>query len=202
MKILEESKKLRIGVRIRDWGIELLDGRPLPPLAMPCVAELVISPDSLVNPADRFEFSNERSVPFLSKDTELMLGVSPNCIGSESPKEHLIRPEDLKLNCEFFLVQVVLETDLFLRIRGDGEATLDQCKCFIPALDKHVKSVNIAFTRISEVFESLRLSHTGNVFLRGFARASEDRWSRLDELRTATIRRYMEQRAATAANRG
>ena len=55
---------------------------------------------------------------------------------------------------------------MLLGLRGTKPALLRQVECHIPHLDLAVNSLNQAYTRISEVFEPHRRSHTGNVFER------------------------------------
>lgn len=72
-------------------------------------------------------------------------------------------------------VEVVLERTLRLTLRGDKKPTLEGCYCEIPYFahidgkpDTRAYSLNHAFTRISEHFETSRISHTGNAFSKFF----------------------------------
>lgn len=73
-------------------------------------------------------------------------------------------------------VEVVLEKPLRITLRGDKKPTLEGCDCIIPYFahidgtpDNRAGSLNHAFTRISEHFETSRISHTGNAFSKFFA---------------------------------
>jgi len=53
--------------------------------------------------------------------------------------------------------------------------------------EKPAASLNHALTKLSEVYETWRLAHTGNVYSRVFYQAKNERWYPLDVLRNATI---------------
>jgi hypothetical protein len=76
---------------------------------------------------------------------------------------------------------------LKLQVRGDQEARLCPCVCAIPSLDKKAQSLNHAFTLISEAYETLRRSHSGNVFERVYAQDKTNKWVSLDEIRITAI---------------
>jgi hypothetical protein len=63
---------------------------------------------------------------------------------------------------EYWLVEVRLLQDLYLRIRGDQEGRLEYCQCFIPAFGKEAISLNHAFFQISQAYETRRKSHSGS----------------------------------------
>ena len=73
------------------------------------------------------------------------------------------------------------------QVRGDQEARLCPCVCAIPSLDKKAQSLNHAFTLISEAYETLRRSHSGNVFERVYAQDKTNKWVSLDEIRITAI---------------
>lgn len=85
-------------------------------------------------------------------------------------------------------VEVILQEPLFMTLRGDKRPNLQPCRCEIPYFrhsgekpeDPSATSLNHALTRISERFETTRISHSGNAFLRYF----EDRDGRLQRLDT------------------
>lgn len=59
----------------------------------------------------------------------------------------------------------MLEQDLVLRLRGTKLAELEECSCRLDTpTGELVSSVNQAYTRLSEHYESWRKAHTGNVF--------------------------------------
>lgn len=87
------------------------------------------------------------------------------------------------LGNQSFFVEFELLEDQKIYVRGgDKRATLDFCKCGIPALDRVADSINHAYTLISEVFEPHRKGHGGNVFLK-VVYEREGRLELIDNLR-------------------
>ena len=184
------KKRLRIGVRVEGSGIVLLDGKPLPQLHPGSVGEIVFAPESFVDERIRSGFTDEKYVPFLTEGSSIMMGVSPNVIGSTSQKG-LIHPDSIRILSEYMFVAVRLDANQRLQVRGDQVAKLAPCSCWIPALEIAADSLNHAFTKISEAFETLRRSHSGNVFLRAFALDDSGKWETLDLLRLQAIRKMV-----------
>ena len=182
------KKRLRIGVRVEESGIVLLDGRPLPQLHQGSVGEIVFAPESFVDEKIRTGLIDETRVPFLAKKTLIMMGMSPSVIG-DAARKGLIHPDSLRIFSEDMFIEVILEADQLLQVRGDQVAKLAPCPCFIPALDRKAGSLNHAFTLISEAYETLRRSHSGNVFLKAYANGDSGRWVSLDEFRLRAIQR-------------
>jgi hypothetical protein len=98
----------------------------------------------------------------------------------------LVSPEHPRIPSKYLFVEVKLDADLWLQVRGDQEAGLSQSLCTITALDRPAESLNQAFTIISEAYETRRRSHSGNVFERGYV-MSKSGWKNLDELRLEAI---------------
>lgn len=182
------KKRLRIGVRVEESGIVLLDGKPLPQLHPGSVGEIVFAPECFVSEKIRTGLTDETRVPFLAKKTLIMMGMSPSVIG-DAARKGLIHPDSLRIFSEDMFIEVILEADQLLQVRGDQVAKLAPCPCFIPVLDRKAGSLNHAFTLISEAYETLRLSHSGNVFLKAYAEGDSGKWENLDELRLRVIQR-------------
>ena len=182
------KRRLRIGVRVEESGIVLLDGKPLPQLHPGSVGEIVFAPECFVSEKIRTGLTDETRVPFLAKKTLIMMGMSPSVIG-DAARKGLIHPDSLRIFSEDMFIEVILEADQLLQVRGDQVAKLAPCPCFIPVLDRKAGSLNHAFTLISEAYETLRLSHSGNVFLKAYAEGDSGKWENLDELRLRVIQR-------------
>ncbi len=187
------QKVLRLGIRFNGSTFELLDGRPLPKLAQNCVGELLLPPHSILDVKERDEFQREERLPFLAKDTEVYLGMSPGAIEGSFPNG-LVRSEEIHLQSGYLLVKVVLLQNLLLRYRGDQKAWLDDCECKIPVLEKSLErpaaSLNHAFTLASTHYEKKRRQHNANVFNRAWTHIG-GRWQRLDELRNSAIETHL-----------
>jgi hypothetical protein len=67
------EKTQRIGVRFNGTGFVLLAGNPLPKLAEDSVAELVLSPERIVDEGARAMFTAERVVLFPKVGASVMI---------------------------------------------------------------------------------------------------------------------------------
>jgi len=181
------QKRLRIGVRFDGVGFVLLDGQPLPKLEKNSVAELVVVPESIEDASIRARLTGQKSIPFLKEGALVLFGVSPTMIDNKHAAG-LVKPEHPRILSEYLFVEVKLDADLWLQVRGDQEAGLSRCLCTITALSRPAESLNHAFTLISEAYETKRRSHSGNVFERGYV-MSKSGWQNLDELRLDAIAR-------------
>jgi hypothetical protein len=184
------QKRLRIGVRFDGVGFVLVDGQPLPKLAMDSFAELVIAPESIEDEMVRANLAGLRTIPFLAEGSFILFGVSPAMI-DDKQAAGLVRPEHPRILSEYLFVEVKLDADLWLQVRGDQEAGLSRCLCTITALGRSAQSLNHAFTIISEAYETKRRSHSGNVFDRGYVMSGAGWWQTLDEVRLDTIQRSL-----------
>jgi len=80
---------------------------------------------------------------------------------------------------------------LWLVTEGLKATGLDSTTILLPPAvsDKPVASLNHAFTKLSEVFEPWRISHTGNVYTRVLYQERNGTWYPLDVLRNMTLDR-------------
>ncbi len=86
-------------------------------------------------------------------------------------------------------VFIILEEDLRFDLSLGKPAGLTDCRCRIPALPAAARSVNHAYTLISQHFEPHRRSHTGNVFEKVLAwNPKAQNWRRLADLRSGKVR--------------
>ena len=182
------EKRLRIDVRFDGTSFVLPDGRPLPALAKGSVAEIVLAPECIENETVRANLTDQKSTPFLKEGAVVLVGVSPTMIES-SAAEGLIPANAVPILSAYLFVEVKLDADLWLLVRGDQEARLSTALCTIPSLNTKAKSLNHAFMLISEAFETKRRSHSGNVFERAYAQDQLGNWQSLDELRLLTVQK-------------
>jgi hypothetical protein len=152
------------------------------------VAELVLAPECIKEETIRASLSSQKSTPFLREGAVVLVGVSSSMIEAQSAK-CLIPAHAVRIVSEYLFVEVKLDADLWLLVRGDQEARLSPSSCTIPLLKKDAKSLNHAFTLISEAYETRRRSHSGNVFGRAYAQNELNNWQSLDELRLLAIQK-------------
>ena len=192
------EKRLRIAVRFDGEKLVLLDGGPLPKLCKEAVGELVLRPEAIQEMKDRTRFIQDYTARIVERDAVVYVGVSPHLVDSKALG--LIRnPQAIDIRSEYWLVEVRLQDDLYIRIRGDQEAKLEKCRCLIPALGKEATSINHAFTLVSEAYETQRLSHTGNVFDRAYALFTPRVWRPLDDFRIKAIADSLSKQKKTQA---
>jgi hypothetical protein len=180
------QKHLRIGVRFDGTGFVLLNGNPLPELAADSVAELVLAPECIQNAKLRASLTGQKGILLLKEGSLVLCGVSRTMI-DDIFAEGLNPSGPVPIHSAYKFVEVKLEADLWLQVRGDQEARLSSCPCKITALNKEAESLNQAFTLISEAYEIKRRSHSGNVFERVYAQNERGNWQNLDEFRLQAI---------------
>ena len=180
------QKHLRIGIRFDGARFVLLNGNPLPALKKDCVAELVLAPECVQDANLRASLTGQKSIVLLKEGSVVLCGVSRTMI-DDIFAEGLNPSGPSPIHSTYSFVEVKLDADLWLQVRGDQEARLSPCPCNIPALNKDAKSLNQAFTLISEAYETKRLSHSGNVFERVYAQDERGKWQNLDEFRLQAI---------------
>jgi hypothetical protein len=161
------KKTTRIPFRfVKGKFVHLGDGTEINELTEDCIGDILVETWKVTN-ADRVqEYDTEVEVDFLPKGTKLLARVNSTHV----PDRLRERLSEEKAMIGDVTVEIMLEEDLRLVLRGTKPAKLVDCKCFIPALqglidkNKQPFSVNQAYARISEVFEPHRRSNTGNVF--------------------------------------
>jgi hypothetical protein len=153
------GKRLRIGVRFDGTKLLLLDGSVLPKLKKDAVAELLMDPNLIEDENARMMFTRDSVAQILGNGSLLFVGVSPHLIGDQKAEGLRGNCHEMGLLTDYWLVEVRLYEALNIRIRGDQEARLEKCRCFVPALSREASSINHAFTVVSEAYETKRLSH-------------------------------------------
>jgi len=158
------KKTVRIVVQFRPGSILRSDGAPLPKIRDGTFADLVIPASGLADDEERQKLEAESVKELLPSGARILIGLSRGVM-REKPKG-FVEPEELKTGYGYLFAEAILRESLMLRLRGDKEPLLENCRCFIPVLEAEASSLNHAFTLLSTKFETERISHTGNVFAR------------------------------------
>jgi len=187
------EKTVKIPVRIVDGQVRYFYGGELPKLREGAIGDLIVPAYAIQEADDLKRLQDEHIEEILPTGMIVLLGVRIKDL-QEELRKYISYPEKLfpPVNCGF--IEIRLVEPLCLRLRGSKRAVLQPCRCFIPALNKEAESLNHAYTLISEVFEPYRLSHSGNVFQRGYY-LEGNRWRPLDDLRShyeAQFERHLE----------
>ena len=175
--------EVRIPIRILSGRVTYFYGGPLPGLKEGTVGELVV-PRHAVKDLEIVDVLEAHIVAeALAAESVILIGVAVGGVPFRL-RNKVMHADKLRIASPGGLcfVGVELLEPLEIRFRGSKKAVLEAARCRIPALGCHARSVNEAYTRISETFEPERRSHTGNVFLKGFY-LDGDEWRPLHDLR-------------------
>jgi len=185
---LELERKISLPILLHRGNVTYVGGLPLPPIREGVIADLILPASALLK-SDIAELLLETSeVQLLPKGAVLRAGVKPKGIPADLRKQARKVPEKAQLDptapADLAWVRIDLLQDLILRVGGGARSELLDCACSIPALpDKEARSVNHAYTLISEAFEPNRRSHTGSAFQKVYYPEKELVWVSLDRLR-------------------
>jgi len=182
------QKKTRIPFRVVNGQlVHFYDGTPIKDLSDGTVGDIVVNNYQIKDKARVSQYNSEQVVPFLPSNTLLIASVSLKSV----PKD--LRERLLSDHGKFIpngKVEIFLEQELMLRLRGTKHATFEPCVCRVPALqgklseDEHPTSVNHAYILISTHFEPHRQAKGGNVFDRVFYCSEPHQvWQPLSHLR-------------------
>ena len=181
------SKTINIPVHIVDGKIEYYyENGLIPELKDGAICELIVPAYALKDEKLRKKLSQETKIKLLDKGSKLYVHMSYKDASelSNDNKNYMNTAMDLYgRKDEGFFVEVTLEDELQLQVRGSKKSRLLPCKCSSIVLGK-VKaiSLNQIYTLISELFEPRRNSHSGNVFNKIFFN-KDDKFLKLDILR-------------------
>ena len=178
------ENKVRIPIRVKNGRVVPLDGDLLPKIRNDAVGELILGAYAVEDQENPQVLQVEQVSELLPKGESVFLGVSPSVIRPERIHQ-LIKPSDLRISSKFLFTEVRLQEPQMLRTGKTKNPALEPCPCYILVLQQEARSLNHAFTLISTEFETRRISHTGNVFQRGFVKQG-DKWISLNKLRRTT----------------
>jgi hypothetical protein len=156
----DEPLMVEIPVVIKNGKVEFLHGE-LPRLREKTIGNLFIPDYGFQNPKDVERFLLIETIVILAAGTTL-----------HAPMKDMGDKE------------IILEEPLRLTFRGTKKPALKDCRCTLPSLRSTARSVNEAYTRLSEKYEPRRRGHGGNVFRKVlYLPKGEHLWQPLDELR-------------------
>jgi len=133
----------------------------------------------------------------IEADTPLMIAVSPSENLSPELKKHL-----KNIKTDFHRVSLFGSNDQFIEVISSGISLvfeglnpkgIESGTTLLPSIDTKVdffrtaNSLNHALTILSEIYETERISHTGNIYKRVFYKDTNNYWYPIEDLRTDGI---------------
>lgn len=181
----DPSERVVIPLVVRQGKLVPFYGGEMPKLKEGWVVDLITEVDAFQEEIEAERFNVEDTVVILEKGKKLYA-----CLRDEGTRvEPGLKSYDVSiqppLGSSAWLVPFELGEDLRLHLRGTRHAELLDCECKLPfATPKPVRSVNQAYTRLSEQFELERLTHGGNVFLKVYFEDTDGSFRPLSALRS------------------
>lgn len=173
-------RTVKIPAEWRDGRWQVFGGGDLPQFDEGAVIDLVFPAFYLHDRDDIERWTQEQTVPFLPKGTELLLRISPERIPRHLLDQTIEVPDNAGVLRRFVLV--VLDEDQGMSLVPGKNGTLLECPCTIPNMRESAISVNEAYKKIAATFEPDRHSNQGNIFLLAYVER-DGRLVKLDTLR-------------------
>lgn len=173
------DRTVKIPVRIVKGEVKYFYGGNLPDLDY-TFGELII-PQFAVKDHKFIELAQmETTVELFPPNSILMIAVNADNI-PETLRDNVHSLRTVIWTNESF-VKVRLLESLYLQLRGSKKSVLRDVNCYILSIKKEAKSLNNAYTLISEEFEPHRRSHAGNIFSKCYYQ-NDDLWYPLENKR-------------------
>lgn len=183
----DDGTERHIDVVITPAGFTGLHGKPLPRIKLWTVGMLTI-------PASAIQ--DEKEIPdkilLLEAGTLLLAPMHHGKTLKPDEQEYVysmrrkysgkINPVIIMSTFNNFLAEILLDQPLFLSTK---RMRLLPCQCHLKYNNENARSVNHAYTLLSQIFETQRMSHTTNVFDSIIFRNPVGTWVTLNNLRPA-----------------
>jgi hypothetical protein len=172
MQFSSADKTIRIPVRSEKDKLYCLYGGSVPALKDGAIGELIVLESAITDRYFVDLLQEETSTEMFAAQTSLFAQVKMSGkLAPEVIKKAKYIPTPLsESGAAGWFVEIILLDPLFLILRGTKPGELKDCQVKVPAIDGAVdseadaRSINHAYTQISQLFETQRRSHTGNVF--------------------------------------
>lgn len=197
-------------VQLNKNGLELKnsddsDGeeKSLPDLRDGTTGTLRVRASAFEDDQDRSRFTDEHLEIIVPRSNLIWLKIGTGSL-AERPEfantflenKHLPTPA-----IRFSLIPVALQEHLWLRHRGAKNPVIEEVECALPKglceeainegeyeVPKRVESLHQAYHALSEIFETNRQTHGGNVYKKGYLwNPNKEEWLRLEKLRDRNI---------------
>ena len=193
-------RTVTIPVRFGQAGeIHFFYGGGLPAIKEGTIGDLIVPAYRVLDERKLALLEQEETQTLIPKGTSVMALVIVrlkhlNAMAQDLRRYLKPKASDIYISDSYF-IQIRLEADLEIRLRGTKLASLAPCECMVPALsNRRLNSLNQAFSAISEVYQQHRSTHVGNVFSRIYVQTGEKTSSSLGDLRDQRFRAVIEYR--------
>ncbi len=183
------EKTVLIPTRIRKGKVEFFYGGPLPELKDGVVGDLKVPRYAVLDKAVLKKLEMEDAAEIRPTGARLGALINIKETIEDDKMKYFIKPDSVYV--QGWLVEIALTEPLKLRLRGTKKGELYDCGCTIKALDNRgATSINQAYTLISQIYETHRRSHSGNVFEKVYCWDEKAGWQKLGDLRDALEAKY------------
>ena len=163
------EKKIRLTVKLQSGKLASLDDEVLPKIKDDTIIDIIFPAYSIEKETDFKRLTTPKEKAVLKKETAVLCKL----YDSRDGKTHKI--------------PIVLLDDLRIFYKGDESlGRCMPCKCwFKDQYDKKIQvgSLNEAYTRLSEIYQRTRKSHSGNIFQKVYYQNKEGTYHSLSHLR-------------------
>ena len=143
-----------------DGKIQLKDGGKLPKIKNGAKAEITIPSFYIENSELKKQYNKEELFTFFKNGTELYVEMYIKNFNDLDEKM-----KSLPFHFENrHLVKIILKDELKIKHRGTKYPRLESCPVNVVGFDLEAKSLNEIYSKLSQIYENHRMSHTGNVF--------------------------------------
>jgi hypothetical protein len=184
-KLTDPTQRVVIPVTLRGGQIVPFYGGEMPKLREGAVMDLITEEAAFLDPSELERFNKEDFPEILPKGNEMYAVIAHRHQPFHQVAEKISAfPSP---GGDTVLIPFKLAEPLHLHLRGTRKAELTLCLCDLGIEgEEFPRSVNQAYSRLSEIYEPWRRSHTGNVFMKVYFRVpGTDDARPLEDLRKA-----------------
>lgn len=164
-----------IPIEFKDGKIYLQNGKGLPKIKDGARAEITIPSFYIEDSSLKEEYNKEEIFILFEKNTKLYV---------EMYIRNFDELSDIENKSKIFfqnkyLIEIELLNDLKIKNRGTKFPRLELCNVKTTNLSIDGKSLNEIYSKISQVYEKHRMSHTGNVFDKVYFKIHENEYIKI-----------------------
>jgi hypothetical protein len=188
---LNPGKSVVIPLRMAGGELKPFFDMPMPKLKEGAIVDLICEEHALEDKSFARLLNTEEVVTLLEEGTRLFAHLRQERSSKRSALQWSDLSPEVPVDSETFFVPFSIREDLRLKLRGTRKAELQTCQCDLgDGALQSPSSINQAYTRLSEMYEPSRRSHTGNVFMKVLFIAANGKAKPLAHLRRSAEARF------------